>query len=543
MNDPSNVPAPAATSAKRGARTPSTTSNVITNWLWYLLVLASGFVIPRLISDRLGKEQLGAWDLGWTFVFFVRWLQLGVTSSVNRFIAHSRARDDLDDLNAVFNTSLVLLSTACLVGGIAATAFYWIVPQFLSDSPPELVAQARVVVLLLSLTAALQLPGGVFNAVITGYERFDLLNAIRIARDGAVLIAIGVVLYKGGTLVQAAWAYLVGEVLGDIAKVVIARRICPMLSFSPRYYRWKTLKTLLAYGSKTVAQGLARGSLYDVNRLLVTWYLGGAEALAVYSRQGALLKHALRFMKQYAQVFIPRSSALDAGNDRKALGRLLVGTSKYGLYTTLPMIALFCIMGDIIVRIWMGPGYERHLVLAIIALGHALLVPQQGVYSVLLGMNRHGRIAIFDWIGVALSFALGWLLMVPANMGMVGAAIALAAPMMLTGGLLMPIYACRLLDVSPVHYFREVLIAPTLATIPFAVSLVVARRQLHSDIAALLTGLIVGGLITLPIYWRVVLPKHLRERIVTRLLKRSPDAAESTASPVQSPQHVAHRNS
>lgn len=533
MTAPSNVPNTAAASANRAAGTSSTARNVMANWLWYLLVLASGFIIPRLISDRLGKEHLGTWDLGWTFVFFVRWLQLGVTSSVNRFIAHSRARDDLDDLNAVFNTSLALLSIACVLGFAAAGAFYWIVPDFLSDSSPELISQARVVVVLLSLTAAMQLPGGVFNAVITGYERFDLLNGIRIARDGAVLIAIGVILFRGGTLVQAAGAYLAGEVLGDVAKVFVARRICPALTYGPSYCRWRTIKSLLGYGSKTVAQGLARGSLYDVNRLLVTWYLGGAEALAVYSRQGALLKHALRFMKQYAQVFIPRSSALDAGDNRKALRSLLIGTSKYGLYVTLPMIALFCIMGDIIVRIWMGPGYERHLVLAIIALGHALLVPQQGVYSVLLGMNRHGRIAIFDWLGVALSFALGWLLMVPLDMGMVGAAIALAVPMMLTGGLLMPLYACKLLDESPLHYFREILVGPMLAAIPFTLLLVASRSLLESDPLALLVGLCAGVIVTIPIYWRVVLPRHLREKIVRRLSRQRstpPDAPARMSS-------------
>ncbi|MCA9255575.1 MAG: oligosaccharide flippase family protein, partial [Phycisphaerales bacterium] len=482
-----------------------------------------------------------AWDLGWTFVFFVRWLQLGVTSSVNRFIAHSRARDDLDDLNAVFNTSLAILSSACVLGAVASAAFYWVVPHMLRESAPELIAQAQVVVVLLSLTAAFQLPGGVFNAVITGYERFDLNNAIRIARDGAVLVAIGVILFRGGTLIHAAWAYLIGEVLGDVAKIIIARRICPLLSFSPTYYRWTTLKSLLAYGGKTVAQGLARGSLYDINRLLVTWYLGGAGSLAIYSRQGALLKHALRFMKQYAQVFIPRSSALDAGADHKALGKLLVGTSKYGLYTTLPMIALFCVMGDVIVRLWMGPGYERPIVLAIIALGHALLVPQQGVYSVLLGMNRHGRVAIFDWIGVALSFALGWLLMVPANMGMIGAAIALAVPMMLTGGLVMPIYACRLLSVSTLSYFREILVGPSLAAIPFTLCLVTARLTLQSDLVALVAGLGVGGAITLPIYWRVVVPKHLRTRIVGRLSGRRAIADDGRGAG-NSSQRLAPRN-
>ena len=207
------------------------------------------------------------------------------------------------------------------------------------------------------------------------------------------------------------------------------------------------------------------------------------------------------------------------------------------------MIALFCIMGDIIVRIWMGPGYERHLVLAIIALGHALLVPQQGVYSVLLGMNRHGRIAVFDWIGVALSFGLGWLLMVPANMGMVGAAIALAVPMMLTGGLLMPLYACKLLELSPARYFRDILFGPTLAVLPLVAVLTASRLLLHSDIVALLTGLCIGGLVTLPIYWRVVVPKHLRERIIRRLSKRpTSDATAPASTAVGQAQQFASRN-
>jgi O-antigen/teichoic acid export membrane protein len=520
MNAPSNERSAAPASSSRTAPPPSATKNVIANWLWYLLVLASGFVIPRLISDRLGIEQLGAWDLGWTFVFFVRWFQLGITSSVNRFIARSQAQQNDDELNAVFNTSLVMMLAACIIGFFAAAGFYFVVPRFLEDSSADVIAQARIVVVLLSLTAALQLPGGIFNAVITGYERFDLLNVIRIGRDGAILIAIAVLLYRGGSLIDAGWAYLIGEAIGDFAKIVIAKRLCPALAFAPRYMQWGTTKMLLAYGGKTVAQGLARGSLYDVNRLLVTWFLGGAEALAVYSRQTALLKHALRFMKQYAQVFIPRSSALDAGNDRAALAKLLIITSKYGLYATLPMIAVFCILGDHLVTLWMGPGYAQPVVLAIIALGHVLIIPQQGVYSVLLGMNRHGRIAIFDWISVALSFGLGWLLMGPLGMGMVGAAIALALPMAIASGILMPLYACKLLDISLGKYFYEIAPGPVLAALPMTVVFAIARYA--TPTYALPIGLAAGAIVTIPIYWKLVMPRALRKRIVQKVLRQTP---------------------
>ena len=148
-------------------------------------------------------------------------------------------------------------------------------------------------------------------------------------------------------------------------------------------------------------------------------------------------------------------------------------------------------------------------------MGHVLLIPQQGVYSVLLGMNRHGRIAVFDWAGVALSFVLDWVLMGPLQMGMIGAAIALSVPMTLCGGVLMPLYACRILEISAVQYFREIAPKPLLAVLPLTLILV-ACRVITPD-HSLIAGLTLGALVTVPIYWMTIVPLELRTRIVEKI--------------------------
>ena len=503
-------------SAIPSQRRPSAARNIATNWIWYLLVLASGFIVPRLVSDYLGKQLLGVWVLGWSFVFFVRWLHMGLTSSVSRYVARDRELNNWDGLNHTVNTSLAILLAACILGFAAAAGCSFLVPTLLpDDATPTLIRTAQWVVVLLSLTAALQLPGGVFNAVITGCERFDLLNIIRVARDTAVLLVIIVVLNNGYGLIAVVLAVLAGEVCGDLAKWITAIRICPELQLRPAHINKKAGSELITYGGKTVAQGLARGSLYEVNHLMVLNLLGGPAMLAIYSRQTALLKHALRFMKQYAQVFIPRSSAYDAAADQAALRSLLITTTRIGLYFSLPIVLLLCILGDHLVTLWMGPGYKAQTVLIAIALGHLFMIPQQGAYSVLMGQNRHGRIALIDWCGVVVGVLLTWLLIKVFDMGMLGAAIGLAVPVAVSGGIVMPMIACKTCKLPLPEYLRRIGLAPLLANLPLAICLAASRYYLSG--AWIAVGAMVGFAITIPIYWRLVIPHAMRAQILQRL--------------------------
>lgn len=536
---PSSDPAPAAGGAGPAPAVPQKNKpkhaglfrNVLSNWLWSFVGIISGFILPRLIGDHLGPGLLGVWDWSWTLLIYIALLQLSLSAAVNRYVARFRATRDWDALNAVFNTSLALLVVSFILGVGASIALAWCVPYLLPKLPPEFVAQARWCTLFLTLTAALQLPGSVFNAIITGYERFDLLNLVRGGADVLVMVVLIALLLAGRGIVPLALTVFFGEVLSNLGKIRLARRLCPTLRWSPAFCKRAVAKEMLSFGGKAALQNLIQSGLYQLNTILLGRF-AGPETLAVYARQRGLVVQVVRFIRQYAQVFIPASSVLDAAQDTKALQRLLVQSSRYGLYLSLPPLLVLLTLGGPVLEVWMGPNYRAPLVLAILALGHAVFVPQMSVYSILMGMNKHGQVVWYDLAAGLLSLVLGLTLMGYFGFGMVGAALAVAIPLAISGGIVMPLYNCRLLNLSLGEYLKQIVPGPVLAALPFAVCLLAARFLFpHKPGYALASGLGVGGLLTAGIYWKWVLPQRLRAKLESKLPFRSRRARAAAAEP------------
>ena len=499
-------PGPAPAPAPRS----SVLRNVTTNWLWYLLVIASGFIVPRMIDRHLGSELLGIWDFGWALVNYLALLALGVVSSVNRYVARHLAEENWTELNATVNSSLAILAVSCLIAAAVTLGLAEGVAYLLPEASKSALATGRYVVLFLGLAAAIQLPGGVFNGVITGYERFDLLNLIRSIADAAVLIGLVTMMLAGYGLAALAAVILAREVFSLAARYLAARWLCPTLRLSPGSVNWSTVRDLLSFGGKTMLQSIARGGLYQLNSILVGFFLGPI-VLAVYARQRSLIMHVLRFVKQYAQVFTPTAANLHGRNDLAALRKLLIDSARYGFYITTPMVVGLIVLGGELLDVWMGPDFRAELVLAILALGHALTLPQQSVFTVLMGMSKHGRAALFELYAAIASVVMGLIMLGPLNLGMTAAALAVAVPIALANGLLLPIYACRVLGVPVADYAKAVLPGPLAAAIPFATVLLIVRWLIDDPWLTLAVAAGAGSAVLLPIYWRWVFRRRSKK--------------------------------
>ena len=45
--------------------------NTIVSWSSHFVLIISGFVMPRLMDQQLGAEQLGSWDFCWAFISYL----------------------------------------------------------------------------------------------------------------------------------------------------------------------------------------------------------------------------------------------------------------------------------------------------------------------------------------------------------------------------------------------------------------------------------------------------------------------------------------
>jgi O-antigen/teichoic acid export membrane protein len=487
--------------------------NVLWSWGGYLIYVIAGFLMPRMIDRHLGQTQLGIWDFAWSIVTYLRLAQLGVGSSINRYVSRHRALGDQDGLNAVVSSVTVIQVTGAVFASIATLLIAGFVP-FLFEAQLGAAAQSTAwIALLLGLSISIDLACDVFRGMLTGAHRWDLLNAIDAGNYAVSVAMMLVALTLGGGLPALAATYLVGMVMLQIVRGWAAFRACPDTRIRLEYASWDQAKQLLTFGMRSAVPGISRLLLVQANSILVAGALGPA-VLAVYARPGALVRHVETFVNKLAFVLVPTASSLQASGKDKDLGRLLIESTRYATGLALPALTFLALTGDAILSVWMGEHYLPGPVLAILAAGYFLPLAQQPAVSILRGLNLHGGIVVAGIVSAVAGIGLGLLLVTVLHLGLTGAALAVAMPLTLGNGLFIGRYACRSVGVRPAEYVWRAFVQPAACVAPFAATLLAIQALVgNRPLATLLLGSIAGGLVLAPLYWLFMVPRSMRAKV------------------------------
>ena len=61
--------------------------STIWNWGGEIVIVVSGFILPRLINHRMSQEELGIWDFGWSIRSYVMLACGTLGSGANYYVA------------------------------------------------------------------------------------------------------------------------------------------------------------------------------------------------------------------------------------------------------------------------------------------------------------------------------------------------------------------------------------------------------------------------------------------------------------------------
>ncbi len=485
--------------------------NVLASWVGHTVFIVAGFIMPRFIDRRIGQEALGVWDFAWSLVGYFGLVELGVGSSVGRYVAKHRASQETEALNQAVSNALVLQSVAAGLVLILTAGFSMVLPWLFGSRLGDRAADAQAVVAFLGVSLALQLAFDVFNGVITGCHRWDLHNAINAGFYALIATAMIVAVARGGGLRSLAIVNCVGVAVTEVARRAVAHRVCPELRIRFRDVDRSGLRRLIGFGAKTSLDGLGAQLLSQGNSIVIASLLGPA-SLAVYSRSVALVRHVENLVNKFAHVLTPTASSLQAQGQNEKLRSLLVESGRIGSCLTFPMALGLAIQGTPLLRLWMGPRYEHGVVLAILALGSCLAISQRPAMTILTGLNLHGRMGVANLVLALLGLVFSAAALGVWGWGLPGAALGLVLPRLVGRGLLIPAFACRRLGVPLALYTYRVAVAPAVYVLPFALALAVVRVLLgEQPLAALVCSTVAGGLALAPVYWfRVLSPDQRR---------------------------------
>jgi O-antigen/teichoic acid export membrane protein len=494
--------------------------NLFVSWSSQLVLIFSGFIMPRLVDEKIGQVALGIWDFGWAFVSYLTLVGLGMGACFNRYIAKHRAAGEITRLNQVANSVVFVQIVISLAVLLFTGIFYLILPSLFGNSLADNTVTTQWVVVFLGASLAIQMLSGSARGLLTGYHRWDIHNALHAGSSVLSLCLMLTLLFTTQLgVVGMAIGYFTATLTFECIRFIFVAKICQEFKFNLRLANWATCKEMLIFGIKSMLSNLPPILLLQTINIMIVAAIGPA-ALAIFARPMALTRQIKTFMAKFTLMLTPTTGSMQGGGDLSAIRDLFVNTTRLSFAFSLPSLGFLFIFGDLVLAFWMGPDYALWPVVMILALGQLLPMAQDTSIRILMGLNRHGRISIFAFVAVFVLFVILLGIVGLSNWTLTTAAWLLVMPLTLIYGIVIPLYTCTQLQLSWRFYIRNSILKPFLYVMPFYALLAASRYALIIENYPLaIFAFVCAVVITLVIYFIMLVPTPLKSKIQNKFVR------------------------
>lgn len=441
--------------------------NIFSNWLATAANMGVGFFLSPFIVHRLGNEAYGIWVLAISSIGYLGLLDLGMRSSVLRFVSKGHTQGDhvaaSEALSAALWVRLQISGVILLASAILAYVF----PMFIKV-PPQLKTDARWAVMIIGLNLSITMSMSVFGGVTSALNRYDLQTRVTLVQLVIRVTGVVLALRHGFGIVAIAICELVSALVGNVLLVNMARRLYPQLQLLWKRPEREVLRTLWSYSMYAFMTSVAIQLVYQTDSLVVGTFVS-ATAVTFYSIGNALCRYTDQFTGAMTMSFVPAASTYEAAGDVSKLRALYQIGTRAVMALSLPIIVTLLVRGRTFIGLWMGPQYTQRSGTVLIVLAFALIFSQANntALAIAFGTERHKITARWAVIEGVSNLVLSTTLV--HFMGITGVAVGTLLPNLFFQVVMWPRYIGRMLDFSPWVVIFKVWAPMLLCVIPFGV--------------------------------------------------------------------------
>lgn len=467
--------------------------NVSSSWFALGVNVLVGIFLSPVILHRLGDEAFGLWILIFSVTGYYGLFDLGIRSSIVRYVAKYSATEEYDELNRLVNTAMFSYSgIGVLAMVITLIATYYVNSIF--RIPADFVVMARWLLLMVGTSVSLGFPLGVFSGILEGLQRFYLLNFTSISSTLLRALLIVVALRHGRGLLTVALITVSLPLLnGFVNAAVVFRHL--RLRLGPQYVSRSSLRSIASYSGTTFLIIVAGRLRFKSDALVIGTFVSAA-AVTYFTIGSRLVDYSSEVVSSLAQIFVPMSSQSQAKGDLDGLRRIIVVGNRACAFIIFPMTAVLTVLGKSVIESWVGAKYvaTSYPVLLVLLYPMTLMLAQSASGRTLWGMAKHRTWA---WVVLAEGTAnliLSIILVRPYSI--LGDAIGTAIPLTCSMIFFLPQHLCRLLGIKLRTYLYRAFVLPLALCIPLvAVLLLMQRWFIPHRLSQLLIQLVIAGLV------------------------------------------------
>jgi len=452
--------------------------NVGASWLSLAINIAVGIFLSPFILHRLGNLAYGAWALTFSVTGYYGLFDLGIRSSIIRYVSTYSASDDREGLQKLINTAL---AAYCVIGAIAflITLAVSSKVESLFRLPPDFVGTAKQLFLIVGSAVALGFPSSLFSGILEGLGRFYVSNLTNVVSTLLRAMLIVLALLRGHGIVAVALITVILPLLAAVFRAVFVFHLLP-LRFSWKYVERQALHEIARYSGVSFIIMIAYKLRFKTDEIVISTFLS-VSAVTFFSNGDRLVDYTGEVVSSLAQIFLPMSGQSDAKGDFDQIRRIFILGNRACALVVFPISAVLIILGKSIITAWVGERYVTacYPVMLTLLIPSTFFLAQSASPRILYGMARHRVLAwITSMEGIA-NLILSILLI--HQYGIIGDALGTAIPLTCTALFFYPRHLCRLLSVPLRLFLRQAYSLPLLFTAPTVASLLLIRRLFFAD--------------------------------------------------------------
>ncbi len=397
----------------------NSTSSIITHLLNIgVLIWLQPFLLTRVSIDEYALYPVVVAPL-----IFIPLLSSILTGGLTRFGVEAYARGDQTRVTEITSTMMPLHVIASVVIMALGALFAWKV-EFILDIAPPLVADARMMLLLLVAAAVLRVSLAPLEIGLFIRQKFVLKNVIQV---GTQVFRLGLlVAFLFGVSTRVLWlvlASVLADSLGLVITVILSCRYVPALRFHTGAIRWTSAPELVSFGGWTFVMQAA-GSLRRGMIPILLNKLSTALQVSCYYIGSIPMMQLQHITYLATQPLLPAMVAMHTGGDRNGLADVYLRGGRIALWFS----TLFCLPLIIFSRelftIYLGPDYlDAALVMAILLVSQPIHFGNVILSQLAMATGQIKRVALQVLINQGLSLVIAAVLIWWADLGALGGAI------------------------------------------------------------------------------------------------------------------------
>ena len=359
----------------QNASPPLIAKNTLLNLFGYgAPLLVAVFSIP-LIVGAIGTDRFGILTLAWVVIGYLSLLDMGLGRALTKFVSEKLGEESIEEIPAIIWTALTaMVAMAVIIGLIFGFCSHWIVFDLLT-TPKELQKEVRTTFLMIAAFMPIMMLSVGFRGVLEAYQRFDIVNAVRIPLGIFSFAAPLAVIAFSISLPSIIIVLLLGRIMAMLVQTYCCYRIVDHLltGFSIKV---RLFGKLLRFGGWMTITNVISPLLVYFDRFFIASFLS-VTLLAYYATPNEVITKLTLISGALMSVIFPAIST-SYNLDRKYSGFLLDRGLKYIFITIFPIVSLIICFAPEGLLIWLNEQFVQNSL-------HVTRVLTVGIFFACLG--------------------------------------------------------------------------------------------------------------------------------------------------------------